>query len=928
MRVLKYLYVIVAMLCAYPLVSFGNGVALVSPDEPVKNLASYVHFFNEGGETFTATAAYQRFLSEDVDKNTKSFVNLGFSEHPFWLKYSLQNQTTSNLTKYLEVSYAALDEVDFFVFQNGELTSQSEQGDQRAFDNRPLNSRTFLHSVEIPANSQTVVLVRIKATTSLTAPSYLWSPKAYAKNENKISGWLLAFAGCALIMAAYNLFIYFVSGTKHYLIYSGFVLLSFLIQGGLHGYGQKYFWGDTFWINQYATSVLPTFNCWIAIVFCRGFLNTKKYFPKEDTFLFVFSIICLGITGISMVYNSEALSQIRLLVFLLVSSTVLSYGIRLAFKGNRGALIYSSAWVFYISGTIGYVSTRLGVSQNVVFEYGQVIGTALEILLLSLALANKLDELKKQLRRANEELKKHLENVEALVEEKTREIRSIMKHIQLGIMVVKGRNLEVTETYSHALTTLFHRTDIKSQQAVDFILDHAIVTQEVKDQVHTVLRNAIDDDELNFMCNAHLLPEELNFTFSDEQNIYQLDWSPVITDDDTVEKIIVSVRNVTSQKALEAKAKEREVEMSFIAEILGVKPKEFSEFLESSLKFMQDNLRLLKLNAKLGEDTLKLIFINLHTIKGAARALSLGNLTPKVHEVEQSISDMMNGRIPADRDKCIEENKMIEELLNYYEQLNSSKLGRNTAESISISHHFLANVHRQLLKMKPVAKTSERQELEAVCNKLEDYIYCDAESFFRQLLADAEMLARDLDKEYPSIEIQSNRVRFSESGQTVIRNAFVHIIRNSMDHGLETKEVRLSKGKSANGLLSVNLIPEGNYLKIVYGDDGAGLNLSVIKRIGLEKGLVRPDEQLEPIDIVNLIFSSGFSTAVSVSDISGRGVGMNSIKQYFESVGGSIEVEIKNDTANKEGHVNFVLNMNLPSEYYTVNPIDTTLKSA
>ena len=82
MRVLKYLYVIVAMLCAYPLVSFGNGVALVSPDEPVKNLASYVHFFNEGGETFTATAAYQRFLSEDVDKNTKSFVNLGLVSIP------------------------------------------------------------------------------------------------------------------------------------------------------------------------------------------------------------------------------------------------------------------------------------------------------------------------------------------------------------------------------------------------------------------------------------------------------------------------------------------------------------------------------------------------------------------------------------------------------------------------------------------------------------------------------------------------------------------------------------------------------------------------------------------------------------------------------------------------------------------------------
>lgn len=124
-----------------------------------------------------------------------------------------------------------------------------------------------------------------------------------------------------------------------------------------------------------------------------------------------------------------------------------------------------------------------------------------------------------------------------------------------------------------------------------------------------------------------------------------------------------------------------------------------------------------------------------------------------------------------------------------------------------------------------------------------------------------------------------------------IGDPLVHLVRNSLDHGLETPEKRLAANKSETGVLKLNAYHQGGNIVIEISDDGAGLNEEKILQKAIEKGLVEPNESLSPEKIHELIFLPGFSTADQVSDLSGRGVGMDVVRKNINSLGGAVEVK-------------------------------------
>jgi len=123
-----------------------------------------------------------------------------------------------------------------------------------------------------------------------------------------------------------------------------------------------------------------------------------------------------------------------------------------------------------------------------------------------------------------------------------------------------------------------------------------------------------------------------------------------------------------------------------------------------------------------------------------------------------------------------------------------------------------------------------------------------------------------------------------------IGDPLVHLVRNALDHGIENVDARLAAGKSDTGIISVNAYQQGGNIIIDISDDGAGLNLQKILKLAQKKGLVSKDDDLTDEQIQNLIFEPGFSTAEVVSDISGRGVGMDVVKRNITDLGGMVEV--------------------------------------
>lgn len=123
-----------------------------------------------------------------------------------------------------------------------------------------------------------------------------------------------------------------------------------------------------------------------------------------------------------------------------------------------------------------------------------------------------------------------------------------------------------------------------------------------------------------------------------------------------------------------------------------------------------------------------------------------------------------------------------------------------------------------------------------------------------------------------------------------IGDPLVHLVRNAMDHGLETPQVRRDAGKAETGVLQLTAFHQGGSIVIEISDDGAGLNRDRIRDKAIERGLVKQDDMLSDEQIYDLIFLPGFSTAEKISDLSGRGVGMDVVRKNIKSLGGTVEV--------------------------------------
>ena len=123
-----------------------------------------------------------------------------------------------------------------------------------------------------------------------------------------------------------------------------------------------------------------------------------------------------------------------------------------------------------------------------------------------------------------------------------------------------------------------------------------------------------------------------------------------------------------------------------------------------------------------------------------------------------------------------------------------------------------------------------------------------------------------------------------------IGDPLVHLVRNALDHGLETPDIRLASGKSASGTLTLNAYHEGGGIVIEISDDGAGLNRQKILEKAREKGICGPAENPSDAQVYDYIFAPGFSTAAVVSDVSGRGVGMDVVRRNIKDLGGTVVV--------------------------------------
>lgn len=157
-----------------------------------------------------------------------------------------------------------------------------------------------------------------------------------------------------------------------------------------------------------------------------------------------------------------------------------------------------------------------------------------------------------------------------------------------------------------------------------------------------------------------------------------------------------------------------------------------------------------------------------------------------------------------------------------------------------------------------------------------------------------QRVVRDVAKEIGKdirLEISGADTELDKTVVEKIGDPLTHLVRNSMDHGIEPADIRLARGKPPHGTLRLNAYHDSGSIAIEVSDDGGGLPRQRILAKAIERGLVKPDQMLDDAEIDNLIFEPGFSTAEQVNNLSGRGVGMDVVRRNIAALRGSTEIE-------------------------------------
>jgi two-component system chemotaxis sensor kinase CheA len=144
-----------------------------------------------------------------------------------------------------------------------------------------------------------------------------------------------------------------------------------------------------------------------------------------------------------------------------------------------------------------------------------------------------------------------------------------------------------------------------------------------------------------------------------------------------------------------------------------------------------------------------------------------------------------------------------------------------------------------------------------------------------------------------ALQVEGQDTELDKSLLEAIKDPLTHAVRNSLDHGIEPPDVRQSAGKNPEGTLKLRASHEGSHVVIEVSDDGAGIDVDKVRRKAIERGLIAPERaaQLAERELLQLIFLPGFSTAAAVTNVSGRGVGMDVVRTNVERIGGKVEID-------------------------------------
>jgi len=510
----------------------------------------------------------------------------------------------------------------------------------------------------------------------------------------------------------------------------------------------------------------------------------------------------------------------------------------------------------------------------------------------------RMDEIGHSIVAFNGMIEKIQEN-SALLKQKTADIQAMLQNMQQGILtVVEGAVIHAE--YSAYLEAIFETKDIAGRGLMELVFADTDLGADALSQIEAATDACLGEDAINFEFNQHLLVGEIGRRMPDGRvKTLDLSWSAITDESDTIVRLMLCVRDVTELRKLAAEASEQKRRLEMIGEILAVSQEKFHHFIESSTGFVSENERIIRKHSEADGEAIAELFRNMHTIKGNARTYNLQYLTNVVHETEQQYQKLRQSDedLTWDQEHLMQELERVREALDSYATLNEVSLGRKgPGRRDQSDQHFTLNRAQiqESLRLAEKAASGELHDLLAMRDAVQHTFSLIGTHSIGEVLSGVleslPSLATELGKVAPAVRIHDNGYRLRDEVSGTLNNVFMHLLRNSVDHGLESAEARSAHGKPAAGKINIEVGVDPRHVQIILSDDGRGLALGKIRSIAVERGWIAADEALSDEDIAHLIFRPGFSTAERITEVSGRGVGMDAVQDFLKRENGHIEL--------------------------------------
>jgi two-component system chemotaxis sensor kinase CheA len=451
------------------------------------------------------------------------------------------------------------------------------------------------------------------------------------------------------------------------------------------------------------------------------------------------------------------------------------------------------------------------------------------------------------------------------------EIAAMKDSMKIGLFFMDG-NYVIQDHYSRYLEEMLSDTKLFGKLFTDIISD-SVSTNEmnaIKDYFNMILEQSYDQDmleEINPLNELHYVNRETG-----DRKVFQFAFSTVERGHGEV-FILVTVYDITLRVELQQRLAEeeskRQEEMQAVFELIQVEPDVFSDFMKDMECEFENINRILKSDSLSAHDALVKIYQAVHAIKSNAVILGLSIFGNKVHNLESKIkklremetevpfSEMLN--LTMDIEKISNEKEGFKDIIEKLQSYAGSK-NKNPGDSSAAEKQNVKVLMESLSKT--TSKAAEDQE------KLIKFV------------------ANDIDPE-----------AIDKGPRREIKEILMQLIRNSAVHGVETPEVRKTKGKSETGIikLSIKMSEDHEHVHIKLNDDGQGLDYKKIAEKAVSKNIIKPEDAENKDMLIKAIFAPGFSTAEVEGVHAGRGIGLNLVRDRIKDVNGTIKLRSEID---------------------------------